>query len=416
MMKLYKYFSLLVVVLVYSQLHTKTLTVGHNRMFSDLKFAIHKAITKDTIIVFNGYYKLNKLFINKPLTILGKNNPILDANNKSELIVINSDSVTIKGFTLQNIPNSFTEDWAAIRLINSKYCIIENNYIYNSFFGIYLNRSLNCVIKHNKIIGNAKKEFNAGNAIHLWYSDNALIQNNYVSKHRDGVYLEFTKNSRIVFNTSENNLRYGLHFMFCDNNVYKKNVFRFNGAGVAVMFSKNVNMYSNIFSDNIGSSSYGLLLKDIVDSKISNNIIKNNTIGIHADGASRCLINHNEFSKNGWAIRILGSSVDDTIVENNFLSNSFDISTNSLYNKNYYSKNYWSKYTGYDLNKDGLGDVPYRPVKLFSYITANSKESIILLRSFFVTLIEFAESISPIFTPQNLIDSYPLMKPVECWK
>ncbi|ROL61795.1 nitrous oxide reductase family maturation protein NosD [Bacteroidetes/Chlorobi group bacterium ChocPot_Mid] len=411
-----KYIKLFVLLILFSQLQSKTLTVGQNQMFSDLKTAVKIAVDYDTIIVFSGYYKLNKLNINKPLTILGKNNPILDATNKSELIVINSDSVTLKGFTLQNIPNNFTEDWAAIRLNKSRYCLIEDNHIYNSFFGIYLNRSLNCMIKHNKIIGKAKKEFDAGNAIHLWYSDNALIENNYAGKHRDGIYLEFTKNSRIVFNTSENNLRYGLHFMFCDNNVYKKNIFRFNGAGVAVMFSKNVNMHSNVFSDNIGSSSYGLLLKDIVDSKITKNIIKNNTIGIHADGASRCFIKNNEFSKNGWAIRILGSSVNDTIFENNFFSNSFDISTNSTFNKNYYINNYWSKYTGYDLDKDGIGDIPYRPVKLFSYITANSKESLILLRSFFVTLIEFAESISPIFTPQNLIDNYPLMNPVKCWK
>ena len=33
-----------------------------------------------------------------------------------------------------------------------------------------------------------------------------------------------------------------------------------------------------------------------------------------------------------------------------------------------FDKNYWSNYTGYDLDKNGIGDVPYRPVKLFSYI------------------------------------------------
>jgi len=35
---------------------------------------------------------------------------------------------------------------------------------------------------------------------------------------------------------------------------------------------------------------------------------------------------------------------------------------------NTFNHNYWDKYDGYDLNKDRTGDVPYRPVSLFSMI------------------------------------------------
>ena len=65
---------------------------------------------------------------------------------------------------------------------------------------------------------------------------------------------------------------------------------------------------------------------------------------------------------------------------------------------------------GYDLNKDQIGDVPYRPVKLFSYIVNKTPETIILLRSFFVDLINFSEKVSPVFTPDNLVDNAPAMK------
>ncbi|MDX1629079.1 MAG: nitrous oxide reductase family maturation protein NosD, partial [Fulvivirga sp.] len=72
----------------------------------------------------------------------------------------------------------------------------------------------------------------------------------------------------------------------------------------------------------------------------------------------------------------------------------------------------WNEYAGYDLNKDGIGDVPHRPVKLFSYVVTRSESSIILLRSLFIDLLNFAEKVTPVFTPETLVDEQPLMKPV----
>ena len=62
------------------------------------------------------------------------------------------------------------------------------------------------------------------------------------------------------------------------------------------------------------------------------------------------------------------------------------------------------------LDKDGIGDVPYRPVKLFSYIVNRTPETIILLRSLFIDIIDFSEKVSPVFTPDNLLDNNPLIK------
>ena len=95
------------------------------------------------------------------------------------------------------------------------------------------------------------------------------------------------------------------------------------------------------------------------------------------------------------------------------VNNSFDISYNSKVNDNIFDRNFWSSYTGYDLDKNGIGDVPYRPVKLFSYIVNRTPESIILLRSLFIDIIDFSEKVSPIFTPDNLMDHNPLIKQLQ---
>ena len=82
-------------------------------------------------------------------------------------------------------------------------------------------------------------------------------------------------------------------------------------------------------------------------------------------------------------------------------------------NDNIFDQNFWSDYTGYDLDKNGVGDVPYRPVKLFSYIVNKTPETIVLLRSLFMDIIDFSEKVSPVFTPDKLLDANPLMKKSE---
>ena len=114
--------------------------------------------------------------------------------------------------------------------------------------------------------------------------------------------------------------------------------------------------------------------------------------------------------RNGWAVKIIGACYDNVFSQNNFLNNALDLSYNSKINSNSFDRNYWSEYAGYDLDRDGIGDVPYRPVKLFSYIVHNTPETIILLRSLFVDIINFSEKVSPVFTPDNLLDNNPLMR------
>jgi len=200
--------------------------------------------------------------------------------------------------------------------------------------------------------------------------------------------------------------------MFSNDDTYQDNTFENNGAGVAVMFSKKIKMYNNIFKENWGTASYGMLLKEINDAEIIGNTFEDNTIGINIEGSNRIIYKHNNFMNNGWAIKVKGACYTNTFIENNFLYNSFDIAYNSKINDNKFDRNYWSSYTGYDLDKDGIGDVPYRPVKLFSYIVNRTPETIILLRSMFIDIIDFSEKVSPVFTPDNLLDNNPLTKKI----
>ena len=87
------------------------------------------------------------------------------------------------------------------------------------------------------------------------------------------------------------------------------------------------------------------------------------------------------------------------------------MATNGSLVLNKFYNNYWDKYEGYDMNKDGFGDVPYHPVSMYSMIVEQNPSSLMLLRSFMVSLLDKAEKAIPSLTPENLVDNKPMMKP-----
>jgi nitrous oxidase accessory protein len=128
------------------------------------------------------------------------------------------------------------------------------------------------------------------------------------------------------------------------------------------------------------------------------------------EGSSRCTITSNDFLENGWALKIQASCDNNTLSENNFVRNTFDVATNGSLSLNTLASNYWDKYEGYDLNRDGRGDVPFRPVSLYGMIVERMPTAVMLWRSFLVILLDRAEKVVPAVTPENLIDASPSMK------
>ena len=392
-----------------SFLRAHVIEVGRDKPVKSIKKAISLAKVGDTVLVFKGIYKEGNIIIDKKIVFMGKNFPVLDGQKKYEVLSIKADSVVVQGFKVIKSGYATLEDPCAIKVYNKKNVIIQNNILDDNFFGIYIQNGKNCLIKNNKITAYGKEEQQIGNGIHCWKSDNLQIIANTISGHRDGIYFEFVTNSVIWRNISTKNIRYGLHFMFSNNDAYITNVFKNNGAGVAVMFTKNVKMFNNYFEENWGDSAYGLFLKEISDSHIIGNKFSKNTSGIHMEGTNRILIEKNIFEANGWAMKIQASCMDNEIVNNNFIGNTFDMGTNGSLVLNKFNTNYWDKYEGYDLNKDGVGDVPYHPLSLFAVLVENNPAAMLLFRSFMITLLDKSEKVLPSITPDNFIDNSPLM-------
>lgn len=402
----------IILTFLFFSANATTIRVGNHQLFHTINSALLAASDRDTILVEKNVYFEKNIEITKQIILKGIDYPVLDGEHTYEIISIKADNVVVDGFKLQHSGVSSLVDIAGIKIYNKHNVQIINNILDDTFFGIYSQYGINCIIRNNSLNAHRTEEQQSGNGIHCWKSDSMQIIGNTISGHRDGIYFEFVTHSIIWRNYSFKNLRYGLHFMFSNDDAYVTNRFENNGSGVSVMYSHGVKMFNNYFKENWGDAAYGILLKEISDSYIQGNHFEKNTSGIYMEGAVRIDVTRNTFKNNGWALKIQASCMDIDLHENNFIGNTFDVGTNGSLVLNKFDKNFWDKYEGYDLNKDKIGDVPYRPVSMYSMIVEKYPSAMMLFRSFITSLMDKTEKVIPSLTPENLKDNSPLMKPL----
>lgn len=375
--------------------------------------ALRQARKGDRIVITAGTWRLDApLLVAHQVEIEGEGWPVLQGAGGHELMRVTADSVHVRGLVFRNVRTSFIDDRAAIRFLEVEGCAVEDSRFDRTFFGVYLQKSSGCRITGNSFTGGGTSETGSGNAIHLWNSSHSLIANNVITRYRDGIYLEFARDVEVSGNVSEGNFRYGLHFMYSDSCAYRDNRFTGNGAGIAVMYAKHVAMTGNSFEDTRGAGAYGLLLKDLTDGRLTGNRFGGNSTALFLEGGSRLLIDDNTFDRNGWAIRLRADGGENRFEGNTFTGNSFDVATSSRSNPSTFDANYWDHYRGYDLDRDGYGDVPYAPVRLFSMIVQQNEPALVLMRSLLVDLLEVAERVMPMLTPATLVDQRPRLAAV----
>jgi nitrous oxidase accessory protein len=364
----------------------------------------------DTVLIDGGLHRVGTLAVDRSITLRGINGATLDGEGKGHVIDMLADGITIEGLIIENPGVSDMKEFAAIHGESVHDCRLRFNVLRNATYGIYLARSERCLIERNVSLGNAKDEVFGGNGIHLWYSSNNRLFGNTVISHRDGIYFEFSENLEVKDNSALSNIRYGLHFMFCHRSHIEGNRFYQNATGTALMYSRHLELVGNAFNDSQGPSMQGLLLKDITDSVVKRNTLTRNTTGVLADNSSRNRFEDNLFVQNGRALEVFGNAQKNTFHGNIFFRNTFDVATNTRDNTNDYDGNYWDRYQGFDLDRDGKGDVPYSPVQIFSFWVSKYPELSLLAGSSMLNFLEIMEKAFPVLTPSTLKDKTPLMR------
>ena len=395
--------------------HAATLTVGPTGQFQSIQRAITAAQSGDVIEVHAGTYNEN-LFVDKQLSLIGIDRPILHGNGNGSVLVITADSCLFRGFHVEHSGGDLQTEDSGI-LLKSSHNRIEQNELNDILYGIYFYRSRENIIRSNTIRG--RKELEAGErgaGLHLWDSPNNTIEDNTISEMRDGMYIQSCNGNQVRRN-HVSNLRYGLHYMFSDRNVFEDNFFENNVAGAAIMYSNHIEFRRNAFVHNRGFSSFGILFQECNELVAENNFIIDNATGIFMEALRKTSFRHNVIAQNDVAMLMFSNSDDNVFAENNFVDN---LSLLRLVGKSTTTKwsengrgNFWSSYDGYDVNEDGRGDVPQRVQDVFEYLEGNHPRLQIYLDSPAAKALAVAEKTFPVLKGSQEIDSAPLMRAVD---
>lgn len=368
--------------------------VGAETAGDRLRHEIETSAPGATLHVAAGEYD-GPFIIAKSIHLLGASGAILRGDGKSNVVSIRAPDVELAGFIVRGSGRNLSEDIAAIHITGPR-AVIRGNRIFDMLHGVYVRGVNDCRITDNVILGDgalgeviadpvssglktndvASAEFcnvvesqgSRGNGIHLWNSSGHFIARNTIKGTRDGIYFSFTRQTRVVDNVIMH-VRYGLHYMYSDENVFERNHFSENAAGAALMFSKKLLLRANHFVSNRSHRAYGLLLQSIDDTRIENNTIEGNTVGLYIENGNHDVIHGNRISGNYVGLRMSDSTADSQVFENSFTNNIHPLETNGANGANLWAVdgrgNHWDDALSIDLNRDGIADLPHREPDLF---------------------------------------------------
>lgn len=382
---------------------------------------IADAAPGETVVVPSGVYR-EQVVVDKPLTLIGEDWPVIDAGGAGDVVLVTAPDVTLRGFVVQGSARDVTGEPAGVR-VRADRAIVEGNRVRDTLYGIVLEDSSGHRVADNAVSSIA--EFGPerrGHALYLWHTDGNYIGQNIVEGAKDGIFLGFATNTRVEGN-HVTGARYGIHYMYAHHNTFFDNVFRHNIAGGAIMFSRDITFRGNEFAYNDSrASGHGLLFKDVDDVEMSGNLVHHNRVGMKLEGAPQTpgafvtlqgnFVGHNEIGLE------LASTTSTTFTENTFIGNLDQLRTSggSLAGHNTWEHdgrgNYWDEYAGYDADGDGVGDIPYTYDDVFSELVR--REEAVRAYSFTPAreALDLAAGWFPAFRPApSLIDTSPLVSP-----
>ncbi|MBN6188867.1 nitrous oxide reductase family maturation protein NosD [Aneurinibacillus sp. BA2021] len=303
------------------------------------------------------------LVITKPVVLYGEPGAVIEGSGEGSVLTIAANDVTVKGFTIRHSGRNSAAHDAGIEVRGARAVIAENR-IEQTMYGVHLNRSSASRITDNRIEGSDGPALTKrGNGIHITAGGRHLIERNTIVAMQDGVYFDQTTGNAVQHNMVDRS-RYGYHVMFSDDNRLEANEAKNSIVGAMVMAVKGVTLQDNVFHHQMDVQGCGLFLYDVQDARVYGNQAFNNTTGIALDKTVKTQLERNRVAHNAIGIKRVGEVEDTHLRENAFIGNVRQIGGEADWPPDVWSRasvgNYWDDYSGWDFNKDGIGDGAYR--------------------------------------------------------
>ncbi len=387
----------------------------------ELSQALAAAADGDRIVLRPGEYAGN-FVISKKIKLKGSPGAFIDAKGRGTALLIRSSDAEVSDLGIKNFGSDLYERDAGVRIDEGfKNVRLHQLNITGPGFGVRADRTENVTVENCEIRGERKMHvLDRGDGVYFNYVKNASLSGNKVHYTRDGFYFENTDNTDSRGNSFAG-LQYGIHYMFTRGDRAQDNKARAVIGGYALMSSERIRLEN---SESQGAVEFGVLLNETKDSIVrGNKAVKTHNRrgrreldtegkGLFIYGAGANIVENNTFEGNDVGIGIALGGEENTLTRNRIINNRLQVryvGSSRLEWSSGKIGNYWSGYQGWDLNRDGIGDVPYQPNDSLDRLFWLYPQIRFLMESPLIVLLKFMTAKFDFDKDKGVTDAYPLI-------
>lgn len=358
------------------------------------------------------------LVVKRPVAIHGETGATLEGTGTSTVLAIEANDVAFDNVYVRHSGRHSTTNDAGIKATGERIRIADVR-IDDALFGVFFQACHSCAVERAYVQGAPDADALRGDAIKLWEANDSVVRGCVVDHARD-VVVWYTPRALVEDNVFRFG-RYGTHFMFAHDSIARRNHIEGNVVGIFVMYSARLTIENNVLAGSHGAAGFGVGLKESDAVRIHGNWVVGNTTGVYLDRSPRSsdqpvIFEQNVFALNDVALRLHTGGKGLTFHANDFRNDGDTIEVDDADDAlaSDVRGNHFSDYEGYDLDRDGIGDVPFR-VNALSSELADKHPSLRFFHG--TTAMQLVDAIAhavPVLDGHTLLsDPAPLMQAPE---
>ena len=204
--------------------------------YTAIQEGIDAAETGQTVYVYPGVYYEN-IIITKPVVLTGENRDttIVDGGKLGSVFQINSDQVTVSGFTIQNGFDPLDPSGGYGVLVSGSNSVVTNNIIKdNERYGIYIAETYNNnLVSDNYFIGNRVEFASMGQYDTISYNQfpetgstlSVMANNENIYKNEVGYMWIWGDYNKVTENTVRESFMVGYYYSASNTMIYHNNFY-----------------------------------------------------------------------------------------------------------------------------------------------------------------------------------------------
>ncbi len=381
---------------------------------SDLAVVLADAKDGDSLCLAPGRWTA-PLEITKRISVWGPRDAVIAANRPGSVVTITGAGAALAGLTIDGSSSRFDKLDAAVH-VRADDVRVEGVSVVHSVYGILVEKCKRATVIDNHVQGDAATGMGMrGDTIRLWETYDSRVLRNLVEDGRDMVVWYSSRNL-----IAENRVlrgRYGTHFMYSHDNDVHDNAYVDGVVGIFVMYSKRVTLARNLVVNASGASGMAIGLKDAGDIVVRENLLVRNTVGIYIDNTPGQA--DESLTVAGNAIRMCTTAIhmhttphaarfDGNSLADNGLQLAAEAGTRPT--QATWRGNYFDDYAGYDLDDDGIGDLPHEVESASEDLVAQHAELAFFRGGPALALVDIGSRLLPLWEPRVLlVDAAPRM-------